>query len=66
MTHHSTRGIRIWARGNTPCEGSHFYVVRTGSWAEVTRYLRVVCQHTGPRELWFDDSNTGKIRPLMG
>jgi hypothetical protein len=64
MTHHSTRGLRIWALGNTATDGRHFYVVRSGNWAEITRYLRVVSQHTGPRDLYVEDT-TGKLRPLF-
>ena len=64
-THHAARGVRIWARSHTATEGKRLYVVRSGTWDEVTRYLRVVSQHTGPRDLYVECSATGKIRPLF-
>jgi hypothetical protein len=65
MTHHSTRTVSIWAKGRDACNGVHIYLVRTGTWPEVTRYLSVVCQHTGPRELYIENSATGRLAPLF-
>lgn len=63
-TRHATREVSIWALCNTPCDGSHFAIVKSGKWPDVVKYLSASARYAGPRSLFVEQSD-GKLSPLF-
>ena len=58
------RTVRIFALYRNACDGVHFAVVKSGSWAEVIPYLNWVTCFAGPRCLFLQQTD-GSLSPLM-
>ena len=63
-TRHATREVSIWALCNTPLDGSHFAIVKSGKWPEVVKYLNTRARYAGPSCLFIEQSD-GKLSPLF-
>lgn len=59
-----TRTVRIFALYRAACDGVHFGVVKSGTWAEVIAYLNWEVRFAGPLNL-FVQGHDGSLKPLM-
>lgn len=61
---HTAREVRIFALYNNAVEGTHFAIVRSGTWAQVTAYLNFAHKMAGCRNLFIEQTD-GSLKPLM-
>lgn len=61
---HTVREVRIFALYSNAVEGTHFAIVRSGTWAQIVSYLNFAHTMAGCRNLFVEQAD-GSLKPLF-